>query len=152
MSTICFQMANWKNIFAKNFTFLFFLGRPGTFFWFFSLNHFRIGRQNCIFHAKKNISIRKIFWQNFLFILSGLWGKFSETSIEVFEAWLSKLRLRCSDEHFEKGYGLWGNFLKLSLNYFRLDCQNYSLRVQRSTLRKVIFFSTFSNMFSDFKR
>ena len=29
------------------------------------------------------------------------------------------------------------------MNYFRLDCQNYSLRVQRSTVRKVIFFWEF---------
>ena len=49
----------------------------------------------------------------------------------------------CSEEHFEKGSGLWGNVFKFSLKYIRHGCQNYSLRVQRSTLRKVIFFWDF---------
>ena len=52
----------------------------------------------------------------------------------------SKLQFTCSEEHFEKGSGLWGKVFKLSLKYIRHGCQNYSLRVQRSTLRKVIFF------------
>ena len=36
-----------------------------------------------------------------------------------------------------------GYFLKLPLKYLMLGCQNYSLRVQSSNLRKVIFFWDF---------
>ena len=61
----------------------------------------------------------------------------------MFDPWLSKLQFTCSEEHFEKGSGLWGKVFKLSLKYIRHGCQNYSLRVQRSTLRKVIFFWDF---------
>ena len=58
MSTICFQMANWKNIFLRT---------SREHFLVFSLNHFRQGGQNCISHAKRNIPIRKIFRRNFFY-------------------------------------------------------------------------------------
>ena len=40
-------------------------------------------------------------------------------------------------------YGLWAQIFKISLKYFTNGCQNYNLRVQRSTLRKLIFFWEF---------
>ena len=75
----------------------------------FSLSHFTNGRQNCIFHAKKNICNKKNI--------------------------LTKLFLSFSDYE--------GYFLRLPLRYLMLGCQKYSLRVQRITLRKVMFFWDF---------
>ena len=39
--------------------------------------------------------------------------------------------------------GLWAQFFKILLKYFTNGCQNYNLRVQRSTLRNLIFFWEF---------
>ena len=73
MSTICFQLANWKNIFLRT---------SREQFLVFSLNHFRQGDQNCISHAKRNIPIRKNistklfyrFWKMREFFLNFHWN------------------------------------------------------------------------------
>ena len=109
MSNICFQMANWKNVSAKNFTFLFFLGPPGNFFWFFRWVILQMVVKTAFFMPKTTYAIRKTFWQNFFLSFSDY-----------------------------EGY-----FLRLPLRYLMLGCQKYRLRVQRITLRKVMFFWDF---------
>ena len=42
-----------------------------------SLNQFRNGCQNCIFHARKNIPIKKNILTKLFIIIFGLWGNFS---------------------------------------------------------------------------
>ena len=108
--TICLQVGNWKNIFERNFTFSLFFRTSREHFFVFSLNHFRNGRRNCFFQAKRNISIK----------MKNLTKPFF-SSFPDYE----------------------GIFPKLSLNYLRHGWQNHSLRVQKSTLRKVICFWEF---------
>ena len=67
MSTICFQMANWKNIFAKNFTFLFFFGPPGNVFWLFRWINLGMVVKTAVFMPKRTYALRKIFWQIFFY-------------------------------------------------------------------------------------
>ena len=93
--TICLQMGNWKNSFEINFTFSDFFWTSREHFLVFSLNHFRNGRQNCFFQAKRNISIRKniltkhIFHfrtrrEFFLYFHWNIWGMVVKTTVYVF--------------------------------------------------------------------
>ena len=134
ISTICFQMANWKNISAKNFAF--FADVQGTFFGFFCWIILGMVVKTAFFMPKRTYALRKIFWQNFFYLFRtkrdiflnfhwNVWCLIVKTTVYVFRRALWE------------GFRILREFFKLSLNYFRLDCQKYSLRVQRSTLRKV---------------
>ena len=62
MSTICFQMTNWKNVFAKNFTFLYFFGPPGNFFWFFRWIILGMVFKTAFFKPSGTHPLGKKFW------------------------------------------------------------------------------------------
>ena len=90
----------------KILVFLFFLGPPGSFFWFFRWVILQMVVKTAVFTPRRTYALRKTFWKNFRLIISDY-----------------------------EGY-----FLKLPLRYLMFGCQKYSLRVQRITLRKVMFF------------
>ena len=134
-------MGNWKNSFERIFTFSDFFGRPGNIFLFFRCILRGLVVQIEFHKPRWTYPLGKNLWEHFLsfpdyecIFLNIHWSLLGM---------LSKLQFTCSEEHFEKGSGLWGKVFKLSLKYIRHGCQNYSLRVQRSTLRKVIIFWDF---------
>ena len=98
----CLRMGNWKNSFERIFTFCDFFRTSREHFLVFSLYHSRHGGPNWIPPAKRNISIKKYFRENFLSFPD--YGRNFLNSRWSLLGMLSKLQFTCSQEHFQKGY------------------------------------------------
>ena len=143
-----------EEYFWKNFYFLWFFSDVQGTFLVFSLYQSRHGGPNWIPPAKRNISIKKKFRENFLSFpehgrnfLNFRWSLLGM---------LSKLQFTCSQEHFEKGY-----FFRNFQTFFRTLIDNRpdlwrkcsaALPKLHSTCRKIfsIFLQNFCHVSFNF--
>ena len=149
----CYQVfsfvSRWaigRIVLKKVLLFLIFSGDAGNISWCF--RWIILGKivKTAFFPAKRNISIRKKilikhFFHHFRtmreFFLNfhcNIWGMVVKTTVYVFRRALWE------------GFRPMREIFKFSLKRFRHDCQNYSLRVQRSTVRKVFFWEFFKRV------